>query len=708
MFHYKRITHVGETGRVVRSAVLVAAAAAMLSVGVAVRAQDQTSPNAKVCILRTKEQNASVIAAYFERMSAPQRFKFTSAKDWEVRRAEVRRSVMQTIGLDPLPERLPLKVHYAGTIDRGSYVVKRVYWQTWPNVYASGYLYMPNTPGKHPAVLNPHGHWGSGARYKVVQSRMITLARRGYVALAVDSIHTDTHAFLIGLTSIGAMTWNNMRGVDLLESLPEVDATKIGCTGASGGGQQTLYMMVADGRIKAAVPVVGIMYFHSIMDAMQWPYCGCNAVPDILRYTDQSEMCAVFAPKPVLYQTVTKDWEKGFPTGEFQDILGVYRLYKAEAQAQCLQWDWSHDYNKPMRERMYAFFDRWLKGQEYPNAVIETEANLDTLPDIKVEEEKTLEDLDNPPSGARVGSESRTAILESYKSTYTFRPVELKTASELKTYQGNLKKRLAELIGDVKVNGKLAKALSTAEILGLRAERLIVRSEPEVELPVLLFRPSGAPSPPVVVMIHPEGKQGIIEKYGGLVKDLVGRGAAVLLPDTRTSGELALNNWEVKIWNGSMAKASWDMNMATWGRPEPGMIKTDLAACLDALAAREDVDLSRAALVGLGNFGVSALFTGALDTRFHSVVIENTAQTYLNGRGSPLIANILRVADLPQIAALVAPRRLFMAGVAGDFEFARKACALLGSGETLEIRKEAASQTDIASIVLASTELTMR
>jgi dienelactone hydrolase len=110
-------------------------------------------------------------------------------------------------------------------------------------VYASGWLYLPKTPGKHPAILNPHGHWENGAMHPVMQSCCIGLAKKGYVALMVDSAHLSPESFQVGASSIGVMTFNNLRAIDLLETLPEVDSTRIGCVGASGGGQQTMYLI---------------------------------------------------------------------------------------------------------------------------------------------------------------------------------------------------------------------------------------------------------------------------------------------------------------------------------------------------------------------------------------------------------------------------------------------------------------------------------
>jgi len=209
----------------------------------------------------SRDEKSRMLEAYFERMTVR---RAPVPETWEKRRAEVRQAALRSLGLDPLPERGPLDPHVAATKEYDDYRLERVWYRTFPSVWASGWLYVPKgRKGPFPAILCPHGHWANGAREGVVQARCIGLAKKGYVAFAIDSVH-ETH-WATGLCPVGLMTWNNMRALDYLESRPEVDKTRFGCTGASGGGQQTMYMMAVDDRIQAAVPVVMITYFRRIL-----------------------------------------------------------------------------------------------------------------------------------------------------------------------------------------------------------------------------------------------------------------------------------------------------------------------------------------------------------------------------------------------------------------------------------------------------------
>ncbi|MBI2843447.1 MAG: carboxypeptidase regulatory-like domain-containing protein, partial [Armatimonadetes bacterium] len=619
----------------------------------------------------TPGEKDRMLENYFERMSAPQHMSFSDLATWQTRRAFVRQTVLRTLGLDPLPERLPLNITYGGSLDRGDYILKRVYWQSWPGVYASGWLYMPkNISGKIPGIINPHGHWENGAMNPVVQSRCIGLAKKGYVALAIDKVHTNhPYDYLVGMHSVGIMIWNDMRAIDLLETLPEVDATRIGCTGASGGGQETMYMMATDDRVKAAVPAVLISYFYRILFPTENTHTYCNFIPDLLRYTDEPEISATFAPKPALYLTVTGDWTAQFPFEEFPEIQSIWSLYGAAGDTNCLQWNQGHDYNQPMREAMYAWFNKYLKGITDPAQATEPAITTETI--------ATMQSLNLP---TYPGARSFFQVHDDYQNRFGFVEPSPASASEWLDYLAGLRTSLADRLGDVPVTGRLVEQLPSAVVSGLTVEKYRIRSEPEIDVPALLFRPSGALNPPVVIMIHPGGKSSIVAENLSLIQQILAGGRAVFLPDVRLTGELA---------------REWTPNTVIWGRPTAGMALTDLRACLDFIAALAGLDQGRTALVALGDSGATALFAGAMEPRFLSVAALNVGNTYRTGRLYPTVSNILRVGDLQQVAAAIAPRPVLIGGATG-FDFTSRAYTGVGAPDksTIQSSEVAASTLD--------------
>jgi len=569
-----------------------------------------------------------ILEALHGRLTAPRPPVCESKEAWPAHRAKLRAAVLAALGLDPLPERVPLDPAVSGARDYDDYRLERVWWRSLPDVWAGGWLYLPKGRGPHPAVLNPHGHWDNGARHPVVQSRCIALARRGFVALAVDAVHV-TH-WATGLCSVGMMTWNNMRAVDYLESRPDVDKSKIGCTGASGGGQQTMYLMATDERIAAAVPVVMISYFSRILFANEQAHCSCNHVPGILRAADEPQMTAAFAPKPALYISVTGDWTAAFPKEEFPPIHAVYEKLGAAGRVESKHHEGGHDYNRAMREQMVAWFNRWLKGIDDAKAAEEAP--------IKAAPLDALAELDKPAAG----DTGMRGAVRWFVENRTFKEPSLS------------RERLLDLLGETDVQDRAMKpsVVGTADWGGGTMERLTYPSEAEVDVPALLFRPKAEGRRPAAIVLSPGGKRDLLAKPA-LVEELVKRGFVVLAPDVRLRGELRIK---------------WDLNCVAWGRPEAGMAAHDVKRAVDLLAARDDVDPKRIACIGLGDMGVAALLAGAIDPRLSAVAASDLGKTYGAGREHPILPRLLRHGDLPQIAALCSGRLwLNRARPAADF-----------------------------------------
>jgi cephalosporin-C deacetylase-like acetyl esterase len=658
----------------------------------------------------------AMLKALFERYSRPRPILARTRSEWLARRPELRRRVRECLGLDPLPERLPLAPHTAGILERPGYRVERVYWQCWPGVYASGWLYRPRTLSvPAPAVLCPHGHWEGGATHPVVQSRCIAMALMGYVVLAVDSAHV--YRYQVGVNPAGVMTWNNIRALDYLHSLPEVDGDRIGCVGASGGGQQTMYLMALDDRVRVAAPVALVSYFRRIL-MIDSHHCPCNHVPGLLRWTDEPEICALFAPRPLLFLSLSGDWTARFGEQEFGEIRNIYWLYGQLDRIAHARFDGPHDFNRPMREQVYAWFNRWLRNLEDPAAARE--------PEFTPEVPAAMRALDGPPADT-YGPEGAAAY---YAERAACKPVRIEGRDARRNWQERLRAQLLDLLGetdvppvaiepesqafrcsgiqvfrcqvparrvDVQVFGR-AKDVPRSSDGGPVVEAVTLRSEPEVRLPLLLLHPAGSDAPPerlnartpehlgwrpAVVLLHPSGKAGWLEVEGpgGLARAALEAGACVLLPDVRLRGELA---------------ADWLHNAALWGRPEAGMAAHDASRCVDYLWARGDVDRRRIILVGMGDQGIVALLAAGLDERITAVAADCGNTTYRDGgEGLPVIPNLLRHADTPQIAALVAPRPTLLFRVPPErtgfaslryFDGARRAFQALGAEAALTVQ----------------------
>jgi dienelactone hydrolase len=237
--------------------------------------------------------------------------------------------------------------------------------------------------------------------------------------------------------------------------------------------------------------------------------------------------------------------------------------------------------------------------------------------------------------------------------------------------------------GEARSRGTLPREQATSWLW----EAATLRSEPEIRLPVLCYSPreqlSAPDALPALILLHPEGKAGWLERGEpvGLALEALRRGGRVLLPDLRLRGELS---------------ADWLHNTVLWGRPEAGMAAHDLSRCVDYLWARGDVDRRRVVVAGVGDQGIVALLAAGQDPRITAVAADCGNTTYRDGgEGLPVIPNLLRVADTPQLAALVAPRPTLLFRVPPDrtgfaslryFDGARRAFQALGAEDALTIR----------------------
>jgi len=294
-----------------------------------------------------------------------------TAEEWKQRSAFLRKQVLFSAGLLPMPDKTPLDPLVGAVIEHEDYSVASVLLQTYPGYYLGGNLYRPiGKNGPFPAVVSPHGHWRYGrfenSELNSVPGRAISLARQGYVVFAYDMVGwNDTmqtpHGFagpreelwLFG--SLGLQLWNSIRVVDYLMSLPDVDSSRLGVTGASGGGTQAFLLAAVDDRISYSAPV------NMVSFQMQGG-SRCENAPLLRIDTNNVEIAAAFAPKPQLLVSATGDWTVNLPTREFPAVQRIYALLDAKSNVEWRQFDSPHNYHQDSREAVYEFFGKRILG----------------------------------------------------------------------------------------------------------------------------------------------------------------------------------------------------------------------------------------------------------------------------------------------------------------------------------------------------------
>lgn len=285
---------------------------------------------------------------------------------WEKRASKIRQGILDGLELSHFNRSsfAPLKpiVHSRRELD--GYAVSNVAFESLPGIYVTGNLYEPlGLKGKTAGILCPHGHGEnpSGRFREQTQQRCATLARMGAVVFVYDmngmGDATQTpHKFPKALK---LQTLNSMRSLDYLLSLPSVDPGRIGMTGESGGGTQTFLLTALEPRIKVSVPVV-------MVSAHFFGGCVCESGMPIHKRpsheTNNVEIAALFAPKPMLLVSDGDDWTRNTPDVEYPFIRNIYSFYAAQKAVENKHLpDEKHDYGPSKRAAMYPFMAKYLK-----------------------------------------------------------------------------------------------------------------------------------------------------------------------------------------------------------------------------------------------------------------------------------------------------------------------------------------------------------
>ena len=637
-------------------------------------------------------------------------------KEWAARRRKLRDDMFAAIG--PFPDKpCPLEPREIGVLKRDGYRIEKLLLQTRPDVWATANAYVPEmVKGKVPAVLAVHGHWAGARRDPVVQARCLGLVKLGFFVLAIDAFgagerHPDVarggyHGALIGSTLwpvgqtlVGLQVYDNRRAVDYLQTRPEVDGDRLGITGASGGGNQTMYAGALDERFKAVVPVCSVGNYQAYLKAA---CCVCEVMPGALRFTEEGDVLGLVAPRALMVVSATKDAFQ-FSVGEAKKSLertsAIFKLLAAEEKLTHAIFESPHAYNQAMRESMYGWMTRWLKGESKGEPIPEPKHNVDTIEDLTI-----FADGKRPPGFV-------------YPATYAAReaarllaPVG-KKPDHKEAWEARAIIMRGQLADDVlggfpkalKPGGKFGESRTEGNITTVP---LSLPVEPGLDLAaqVRFQRADKAGKIPACLLLHLDGGAEALKHP--LATELVKSGWAVIAPDLRATGASKPDKDAV-----GPAPDHNSAEHALWiGRPLLGQWTFDVQVLLEWMARQPGYRVDHFAVVGLGQAGVVALMAAALVPRVEVAAALDapatlvTEHAYAAGTRMGLLApGILWVGDIPHLTALAAPRRLLLAGAMSPqgkkleakemqaaFDFTAAMYKLLKAEDGLSLREQAA------------------
>ena len=502
--------------------------------------------------------------------------------EWQARAEKVRNQMLVSQGLWPLPTRTPLNAVIHGKVDEGSYTVEKVYFESMPGFFVTGSLFRPkNASGKSPGVLSPHGHWGDGrfhdkgrqaVRREIVQgaerfedsgrnhlqARQVQLARMGCVVFQYDMLgYADSqqlsfdlvHSFRKqrpelstaenwGLFSpqaeshlqsvMGLQTWNSMRALDFLLSLPEVDPSRIAISGASGGGTQTFMLAALDPRVSLAFPAV------MVSTAMQGG-CTCENASLLRVDTGNIEFAGLFAPKP-LGLTAADDWTKEMTAKGYPELRQLYELLGAPKNVELFSYThFGHNYNYVSRAAYYSFVNKHFKlGLEEPVV----EEDFRRLP----REELTVWDAEHPQPSGGVEIEKKLARYWHEDAQKQLAALEPKDASSLAQWRKVVGRGIAAVVGHgAPPAGDVSFEKTEKTDLGeyFRFAGLVRDKTHGSELPMAFLHPKKW-NKEVVLWLSEQGKAAIFDAEGGPApetKKLLDAGYSVAGIDLLFQGE---------------------------------------------------------------------------------------------------------------------------------------------------------------------------
>ncbi|OGV47612.1 MAG: hypothetical protein A2X49_05025 [Lentisphaerae bacterium GWF2_52_8] len=588
-----------------------------------------------------------------------------------------------------LKQNTPPAWEETGRIPMDGYSISKICYQSRPGIKVTGNLYIPEGQGPFPGVIGMHGHWQQGRLAERVQARGHLLAKNGYVCLAVDAFGSgerstehgkfEYHGAMLGAslmnigeTLMGAQVADNMRGVDLLCSLPYVDAGKIGATGASGGGNQTMWLAALDERIQAVMPVVSVGSFESYVGGVN---CICELLPDGLSFCEESGVLALIAPRALKICNCLRDCNPTFYASEmlrsFKEARKVFQAYGADEKLSYQLFDMEHGYWPEIREAMLGFFDLQLKGAGH--GAPRKESAFTTLPE---------EDLMVFPRGKRpdevgsIAAHCRKRGAELRQNLMAKKSINVKDAAE------GLRKIL-RVNPPLKI--KKIHHHSSREEWG----RFSIEGTDGRFIPVLLQRPKNANSN-YLILSSPGGKEEI--EGSRIFREAQAAGNGLILFDLLGAGESGTDGRKgeslppyhtlarSELWLGRTLMGEWVLDyllMADFAKREAGAASITFGGLRDAALA--------------------ALFSAALDNSLkYSLKLENAPVTLLFNEDVPpkfltMAANIpgfLVWGDISLVCALTGESCEFINPLHSDGK-------ALSDGELAKTRNEFATMNSV-------------
>ena len=670
-----------------------------------------------------------------------------SRQQWEQRQRDLQRRVLVATGLWPMPRKTPLNPVIHGRVERDDFTVDKVYFESYPNHFVTGLLFKPkHASGRLPGVLCPHGHGGrlqdygeKEIRKLIVQgaerfegsgrypklARCAQLARMGCVTFIFDMVgYADSvqipravaHGFreqrpefdtkenwgffaaqaelrLQGI--MGLQTWNSIRALDFLCSLPEVDSKRIGVTGGSGGGTQTILLGAIDPRPVVAFP-------NGMVSTDMQGGCTCENCCFLRIGTGNVELAALFAPKPQ-GMTAANDWTKEMMTKGYPELKRLYAMLGAEKNVICHRLThFPHNYNYVSRALMYGWFNKHLGlGLEEP--IVEEDWPPLTEEEWSVWSSEHPRPADDPDYERSL---LRYMTQESDQQIDALIPTNAKSLAKYRQIVGGaFETIIGRTLKDVgPIERQQTKEIDRGDYLYL--EDLLGTKRYGEELPVVSFYPQRTPwDKHIVLWIDGHGKNALVDEQGQIVpaiRQLLDAGMAVMSADLLFQGEFPADGkplTQTRVVSNPRPYAGY-----TFGYNHPLFAQRvhDILT-LVSFALSDQHQAQHVHLVGVNGAGpwvaaARALADGVVDL----AAIDTGGFRFADltsYRDVNFLPGAVKYGDLPSLLALSAPQQLWISGETEEsLEIVMAAYAASGQLQHLSVHER--RQQDVSTRVV--------
>jgi len=571
--------------------------------------------------------------------------------------------------LGELPEKTPLNPQIFGEHRQSGYRVENVLFESRPGHHVTVNFYVPEGTGPFPAALLFSGHEMTSKATVSYQKTAILFALHGFAVLVVDALsqgemvqftdesgqrilrgsttgHTvlNAGANLTGTSVLAYELYDNIRSLDYLLSRPEVDASRVGCLGNSGGGTQSTYLFGFDDRVKVA----GICSFMASREQnlkLSGAADGCQQLPfEGQQQLEISDFVIMSAPKPVIILAGQYDFvDYGGTVSACNEIKSAYAALGAPDQAKLFTYTDGHGISKPKREAAVQWFQTWLCGDS--SKVVEPELSVMEESELNCTPEGQLNSLFTGEKNIQDLNLERANLLSAKREQFqkgTSAEIRSKI-KELLAFGDQARKVDAEIVGE-------------EDHLHYTLKKLILRTPGEIPMPCLLYLPKEHKERTRIRIYLSEKGKNELAKNDSLVRTTVKAGNVLLLADLRGMGETQeradANEW--KYYNREYHNAMIGLHI---GKPLPGQRVIDVFTLTDYLAGDDWLSRLPITLVVDGAAGPVALYAALFRNQIDAIEQQYSIKTYYDILEYPtekdwysyVVPDVLTWFDLPDL-----------------------------------------------------------